>query len=384
MSDDIHDAVLTAAKALVSRPSENPPGNERSTAEWLESRLAESPIPFTVETNEVLPDRPNVVARAGNPQRGSVLLTGHMDVVPADNATWMNDPYDPVVRNGRLYGRGAADMKGALAAMLISTEQYIKRAETPGEVVLAFVVDEEHRGAGTQALVRDGITTDAAVIGEPTDLNVCTAIKGVARYEATVNGESCHSGQPDEGQDAIAGLRELLNRVAALDADLESTDHDVLAHEDVTVTQVSGGLAPNVVADRATATIDWRFLPGTTEADTFDRQMREVLDDLVVANTIFNVDLDRSVFARAGETDSDHPFVSTVVDAARETGVAADLVGFNAATDARFLIQDADVPTVHFGPGSLTDDAHTVNESVAVDDLVTTVHVYEAVLNHFL
>jgi succinyl-diaminopimelate desuccinylase len=384
MSDDSRDAVLTAAKALISRPSENPPGNERSVAEWLESRLVESSVSFTVETNEVLSNRPNVIARVGDPQHGSVLLTGHMDVVPVDRTEWTNDPYDPVVRDGRLYGRGAADMKGALAAMLISTERYVKSTETPGEVVLAFVVDEEHRGAGTQALIEDGIATDAAVIGEPTDLNISTAIKGVVRYEATVSGESCHSGQPDKGRDAIAGLRELLDRVAALDADLESTSHDILAHEDVTVTQVSGGLAPNVVADHATATIDWRFLPGTTEADPFDQRIRETLTNLAVANTAFDVDLDRSVFARAGETDGDHPFVSTVVDAAHKTGVAADLVGFNAATDARFLIQDADIPTVHFGPGSLTDDAHTVDESVAIDDLVATVDVYETLLNRFL
>lgn len=380
MTADSREAVLIAAKELVSLPSENPPGDERSVAEWLESRLAASSVPFAVETDEVLPDRPNVVARAGDPARGSVLLTGHTDVVPAETADWTTDPYDPTVRDGRLLGRGAADMKGAVAAMIVAAERYFERAASPGEVVLAFVVDEEHGGSGMQAFVEAGVDADLALVGEPTDMDVCTAIKGVARYDAVVRGESCHSGQPDEGRDAIAGLNRLLDRVEALDEELEATAHPVLAHEDVTVTEISGGLAPNVVADRAEATIDWRFLPGTTDPDPFDERLRATLGDLVVDGKRLDLELDRAVFARAAETDSAHPLVAKTMDAVREAGVEAEFVGFDAATDARFLVHDADVPTVHFGPGSITEDAHTVDESVAVDDLVRTVDVYEAVL----
>jgi acetylornithine deacetylase/succinyl-diaminopimelate desuccinylase family protein len=376
--------VLELTRELVARASENPPGGEQEVAERVAERLKASPAPFSVETTEVFEGRPNVVARAGNPERGSLLLAGHTDVVPADESNWTTDPYNPTVRSGRLVGRGTADMKGAIAAMVIAAERYLDSAEDPGEVVLAFVVDEEHGGNGMQQLVDDGVSADAAVIGEPTGLNVCTAIKGVARYEVSVHGESCHSGQPDEGQDAIRGLRELLDRIERLDAALESTSHEVLAHEDVTVTEVSGGLAPNVVADRADATIDWRFLPRTTESDPFDERLRSTLADLSVDGFEFPVDIDRTVFARAGETNPDHPIVTSVIDAARENGVDAALVGFDAATDARFLIHDAEIPTVHFGPGSITEDAHTVNESVAVDELTTTAAVYESILESAL
>lgn len=376
--------VLELTRELVARASENPPGDERGVAERVLERLKASPAPFNVETTEVFEGRPNVVARAGNPERGSLLLAGHTDVVPADESNWTTDPYNPTVRSGRLVGRGTADMKGAIAAMVIAAERYLDSAEDPGEVVLAFVVDEEHGGNGMQRLVDDGVSADSAVIGEPTGLNVCTAIKGVARYEVSVHGESCHSGQPDEGQNAIHGLRELLDRIERLDAALESTGHEVLAHEDVTVTEVSGGLAPNVVADRADATIDWRFLPGTTEPDPFDERLRSTLTDLSVDGFEFPVDIDQTVFARAGETDPDHPIVTSVIDAARENGVDAALVGFDAATDARFLINDAEIPTVHFGPGSITEDAHTVDESVAVDELTTTAAVYESILESTL
>lgn len=381
MSGDQREEVLDAALELVARASENPPGNEGPVAEWLEARLAESPVPFSVETTEVLTDRPNVVASAGNPDRGSLMLAGHIDVVPADETEWTTEPYEPTVRSGRLYGRGTADMKGAIAAMIVAAERYFERAETPGELVLAFVADEEHGGAGMQALVEEGVSVDAAVIGEPTELNVCTAIKGVVRYDAVVRGENCHSGQPDEGRDAIKGLRKLLSRIEALDGEMESTTHDVLAHEDVTVTEVSGGLAPNVVADRAEATIDWRFLPGTIDPEPFDDRIRSALADLTASESALELDLERTVFARAGETDPDHPIVGTVIETARENGVDAELVGFDAATDARFLVHDAGVPTVHFGPGSITEDAHTVDESVAVDDLVATAAVYESLLD---
>ena len=384
MSDERREPVVTATTELVSRASENPPGEEQAVATWLVDRLDDSPVPFTVESEPVAPDQPNVVARTGDPERGSVLLTGHTDVVPANADDWTTDPYEPTVRDGRLYGRGTADMKGAIGAMIVATERYCKRTDAPGEVVLGFVVDEEHGGAGMQAFVDNGLEADVAVVGEPTDLDVCTAIKGVARYEAVVEGESCHSGQPDEGRDAIRGLRELIARVEALDDELESTSHSVLAHEDVTVTEVTGGLAPNVVAGSATATIDWRCLPGETEPGPLDDRIHGALADLRVDGAALSVALDRTVFARAGETDPNHRIVTATLDAAHERGIDAEVIGFDAATDARFLIHDAEIPTVHFGPGSLTEDAHTVDESVAVADLVAATAVYEEVLSRTL
>lgn len=383
-AEETRSAVLKATRELVARRSENPPGEEAAVAEWLTERLESSPVPFSVDVTDIEPGRPNVVARVGDPNRGSVLLTGHEDVVPADPDAWTTDPYDPTVRDGHLYGRGVADMKGALAAMIVATERYVEATDDLGEVVLAFVVDEEHGGAGTQALVEAGLDVDAAIVGEPTDLNVCTAIKGVSRYEATVRGKSCHSGQPDTGRDAITGLRALLNEVAALDDELESTTHPVLAHEDATVTQVAGGTAPNVVADRAEATIDWRFLPGPTEPDRFDDRIEQAVGNVTVDGTPVEVDLDRVVFARAAETDPDHPVVQTVLEAVQARDPDAAVVGFNAATDARFLVHDAEIPTIHVGPGNLTEDAHTVDESVAISDLVATVDIYSTVLERLL
>lgn len=167
--------VVDLTSELVGRASENPPGEESAVADFLRERLEESPLPFDVETDDVLDGRPNVVARVGDPAEGSVLLTGHTDVVPANTDDWTADPYELEQRGDRIVGRGTADMKGAIAAKILATEAYFESTSTeiPGEVILAFVVDEEHLGRGTQALVQNvDIAPDAAIIGEPTDLDV--------------------------------------------------------------------------------------------------------------------------------------------------------------------------------------------------------------------
>lgn len=376
---------VALTRELVDRVSENPPGNELAVATYLQERLVDSPVPFEIEFYDVEPNRPNVVARAGDSAKGTVLLAGHMDVVPADADAWSGDPYELRERDGRIVGRGTSDMKAALAAKLLATERYYEATDNPGEVVLGFVVDEEANGAGTNALVKRSLEADAAIVGEPTELNVCVAQKGVARYEVTVRGESGHSGRPDDAVNAIVGMRRVLERIEALDDRLrEETAHEYLAPETVTVTEIEGGIAPNVVPDRATATIDWRFLPGTTSPDPFDRRLREAVEDAILADNPVDIRLERTVFARAAEVPADHNLVRTVIGATESVGIPADPVGFNAATDARFLIHDAGIPTVLFGPGSIDRDAHTVDESIRVADLETTVETYRAALDRLL
>lgn len=377
--------VVALTRDLVERESENPPGNEQAVAEFLHTRLEDSPVPFEIMTYEVEPDRPNVIARVGDSERGSVLLLGHVDVVPANADDWTGDPYRLREQDGRIIGRGTADMKAALAAKILAAESYYEAVDDPGEVILGFVVDEEDSGAGTRALVKRSIDTDVAIIGEPTELEVCVAQKGVARYEVTIHGQSGHSGRPDNALNAIAGLRQVLERVEALDDRLrEDTNHEFLAPETITVTEVEGGIAPNVIADSATATVDWRFLPGTTSAETFDHQLGELFKDVTVDGRPIDIQFERTVFARAAAVPADHDLVRAVLAAADSAGVSADVVGFNAATDARFLVHDAGIPTVLFGPGSIQHDAHTVDESIRVTDLVSTVDTYRDVLGRLL
>lgn len=377
--------VIELTRTLVERPSENPPGEEAWVASAIVEWLENSSVDFDVEVTDVHPDRPNVVARAGNPANGSVLLSGHMDVVPAEPSQWNGDPYVLRERDGRLVGRGTADMKAALAAKLLAAEAYLTNSDDPGEVVLGLVIDEEGNAAGTRALIEEGMDVDCAIIGEPTNLQVCIAQKGLARYQITVTGESAHTGTPDEGVDAIRAAGRLLAAFESLDAELrDSTMHELLTPETLTVTEIEGGIAPNVVADRVEIGLDWRILPGKTA--TPERVERTIKD--VIATTDFDtevtVELERTLFARPAEIPVDHELVDTLVAAASDVGTESTPVGFNAGTDARFLVHDATVPTVLFGPGSIENDAHTVDESISIDDLHITALTYTRALERLL
>lgn len=381
------DALVDLTRSLVERPSENPPGNEAAVATVLEERLDDSPVPFEVERYDVEPGRPNVVASAGDSDGGSVLFTGHTDVVPADTGDWSGDPYRLCRMDDRIVGRGTADMKGALAAKLLAAEAYLSDSSgSGGEVVLAFVCDEEHDGLGTRSIVERGIRADCAVIGEPTQLQVCVAQKGVVRYRISVHGESAHTGAPERGLNAISGLDRLVRRLERFhDERQRETSHPLLTPETVTVTEIEGGIAPNVVPDSARLTIDWRFLPGgPTASEWFDGRIGEIVSELTVRGQSLDVSVERLVFARGAELDPEHELVDAVVGSAVDAGVESRPVGFNAATDARFLIHDAGVPTVLFGPGSIEEDAHTVDESVDIDDLVSTAETYQNLLERVL
>ena len=374
------DALLSLTAELVARKSENPPGNEQAVVELLRDRLQQSSISFAIETQAVQPERTNVIARAGDPAHGTVLLTGHMDVVPADATAWSGDPYELREEGGRVIGRGVADMKGALAAKLLAAEAYLSATDRPGEVILAFVVDEEHGGSGTRALVENGITADVALVGEPSQLNVCIAQKGTVRYEITVTGRNAHSGTPDQGADAIRGASRILSRLDTFDADIRADrTHPLLDPETVTVTEIQGGIAPNVVADHAELVVDWRLHPRPADPTAFDKRLERLLAEVALPPGV-QVSFVRDVYAPGAEIDAAHPVVGMVQAAANDAGVDAGVTGFNAVTDARFLIHDANIPTVVFGPGSIESDAHTVDESIAIQDLVAAAETYR----HFL
>jgi acetylornithine deacetylase/succinyl-diaminopimelate desuccinylase family protein len=382
--DDEELIALTAS--FVDRASENPPGDEATVASFLVDRLESSPVSFEVDRYEVKPGRPNVVARAGNPDHGSVLLTGHTDVVPADPEKWSRDPYELHHDGEFLVGRGTADMKGALAAKIVAAESFLTVVDEPGEVVLGFVVDEEFRGRGTQAMLDRGVTADWAIVGEPTSLDVCVAEKGVARFDLTVTGRSAHSGRPDQGVNSIDGMRRLLERIERFHNELgETTDHPLLAPETITTTEIESVGSPNTVPNRTKATVDWRFLPGTDDnAESFIERFTDAISGATLNGTPVNFTVEQSVFARAREIDADHELVDATVSAAAEAGCESDRVGFNAATDARFLAHDGGIPTVIFGPGSIENDAHTVDESIRVNELVRTAETYRYLLDRLV
>lgn len=369
---------------LVSRLVEFPSittKNEREIADFLVERLESSPVKFDIECYEVKPNRPNVVARAGNPENGTVLLIGHTDVVPADSEHWSGDPFELRCREDRLIGRGVSDMKGALAAKLLAAEEFLQTTLSPCEVVLAFVAGEETSGFGAKALVERGVDADAAILGEPTDLQACISQKGTSRFEITVNGQSAHSGRPERGTNATDALPSVLNAIHNLNQKVSEISHPLLTPGAVTVTEVHAGKAPNIVPDKATVTVDWRSVPGTGESqEYFEVRLTDALDEISLPDPDLSIQYDQWLFARPTEIEPSAAVVQAVLEAAETIGVECNTVGFNASTDARHLVNTANIPTVLLGPGTIEDDAHTVNESISVDDLVVTTQIYRRVL----
>jgi len=377
--------VVDLASELISHPSVNPPGEEAAAVAFLRERLASSPVPFEIVTQEVEEGRENLIARAGDGERGTVVLSGHVDVVPATVADWTRDPFDPYVSDGRLVGRGAADMKGAIAAMVIAAEAYWESTSDPGAVVLAFVVGEEVGGIGTRHLVGEGIDADAAILGEPSGLRVAIAQKGVVRFDVTVHGEPSHSGRPDEGRNAIWGMRRVLERLEDVDRRLRSeTNHPLLRPETLTVTLLEGGVAENVVPDSATCHVDWRLHPGRTDPGQYDERLDSALADLTLDGSPLEVTVDRNRYLRPAEIPREDPLVSGMLAAAEAAEIDSGVSGFDAVTDARYFVHDAGIPTVVCGPGSLQDDAHTVDESVSVSELAQAATLYRAALERLL
>jgi len=380
MTTITRSALVELTADLVSYPSINPPGNEGEIGAYVVDWLESSAIPFEIDVQELEPGRSNVVARAGDPEKGSLLLTGHMDVVSANADQWTGDPFELRRDDTRIVGRGVTDMKGALAAKLLAAESYIA-TEDSGEVVIAFVVGEETTGFGTKALVESGLNVDAALLGEPSDLQPSIAQKGTVRYDVTVRGRSCHSGRPDKGINAIEGARHVLDNLHAFDQEIRRFENPLLSPGSVSVTEIKGGSSHNVIPDTVTLTVDCRILPGSGETPaSFDRKMGRWISGAFEEGS---VEYDRWSFSPPAETSPDESVVDAVLSAATDVGHDCELTGFNATTDARHFIHDG-VPAVVVGPGSIESDAHTVDESVAVGDLVTTAQIYRQTLERFL
>jgi acetylornithine deacetylase/succinyl-diaminopimelate desuccinylase-like protein len=369
-------------RTLVRTPSVNPrdgsgPG-EAALAEVVRDWLADRGV--RAELHEVLPGRPNVVAVVPGRDPRTVLLESHLDTVEVDGMTV--DPYAGEVRDGRLYGRGACDAKGPLAAFLLAAAALAAGPPPPYTVVLAGVVDEEYRYRGVLHLLDelDRLPVGqvvGAVVGEPTDLAVATAHKGVVRYTVRTLGEAGHASRPAEAVNAVSLMNEVLSR---LDATPPTTpDHPLLGAATRCVTRINGGTGPNIVPGRCEIDIDRRTLPGEDPLDVWRREgdeLRALLPGRVEVDQPFNVDY-------AMDTPADRPVVAALRRALADRGRDATVRGMPFCTDASKIAM-VGVPAVVFGPGSVLD-AHSADESVALADvrlaaevIIDLVHALEA------
>jgi acetylornithine deacetylase/succinyl-diaminopimelate desuccinylase len=369
------DDVLSFARALIAAPTENPGGTEDGAAEVAAEVLTGGgATPRIVGADQ---GRPSVVAALGHGRGPSLAWNGHLDVVPAgDPQTWANDPWAGDVVDGRLVGRGSVDMKGAIAAALAAAVALRRaRVELAGSVTFHLVADEEVGGIhGTKVLWEQGfLTQDACVVGEPSDLRLGLAQRGGAWFTAIARGRAAHGSQPHLGVNAITSMARFLLRLPEVVPDRE---HALVGRPTVNVALISGGSGPNVVPDRCEVDIDRRIIPGETDPDAIRDPFLRLVDRLTEEHPETDIEVELREWTDAAEAAPDSAIASIARRAVTsETGRPVDDVGFTGITDARFYLNDAAIPSVILGPGSLSL-AHTANESVPIADLVTAARIY--------
>ncbi len=290
--------------------------------------------------------RPNVVARLGPESRGGLAILAHMDTVGAGN---MPDPFTPRERDGRLYGRGALDIKGGVAAMCAAALA-VAREKIPlaRPLLIAAVVDEECNSIGTEALLRMH-AADAAVVLEPTDLRLCVAHKGYAWFEITTRGRAAHGSLPEEGRDAIRMMGRVLGLLDALDRKLaQQAPHPRLGHGSLHASLISGGQELSSYPAECRLQIERRMLPGESDAQV-EAEFRGLLEGLQVRDPEFRANLQRMASRPAYEISPDAPIATAAAEAIREVTGSVELSGMAAWTDTPLLAQ-AGIPGVVFGP----------------------------------
>lgn len=365
---------------LVGIDGQNPPGRERETAERIRDLIA--PAGFDVELSDIAAGRTNLVARLANGPGPVFAFNTHMDVVPVGEG-WTSDPLTlrEDAATGRLYGRGACDAKGPLAAMLEAMRLLAAdRTRWSGTLLGIFVADEEVASAGAKALVdAGGPRVDFAVVGEPTSNATFTAHKGSLRPLVRVHGVAAHSGTPQLGDNAIERAGELISLIGRHHREVVCRRcHPLVGSASLTVTRILGGHADNVVPEACDLLLDRRMVPGEDAgtvaaelADLFERARR----DHGVRAEIVDY---RATTGGATETPADAPIVAAALAACRRAGVTdpgpfgfqggCDLVHFRALGASGVVI----------GPGDLAV-AHKPDEFVPIDDLAVAARIYRDV-----
>lgn len=361
------------ARELVRVDSRNPslvagaPG-EREVARVLAELLVAWGL--QVDVVEAMPGRPNVVARVGNPSTGSgsagrsLMFNGHLDVVGTEGMR--HPPFDALERDGRMYGRGAADMKSGIAAMCAAAARAAS-AGVVGELVVAAVVDEEYASAGTRALLASGVRSDAAIVTEPTRLAIAPAHRGFVWLTATVHGRAAHGSRYDIGVDAIRHAGLLLAELDALDAGaLKERSHPLAGHASLHASLIEGGTGMSTYPDRCTLRLERRTMPGENAEDVLT-EVRAACARVARRRPEFRADVTLDLAQAPSDVREDAPIVRALAAAMTACGEEVHMEGMSAWTDAA-LLNEVGIPAICHGPGDIAL-AHAPEEWVETTEI---------------
>jgi len=376
------DASIRLLSDLVALPSVNPMGRTTPGPDYLEGRVSDylerwfRDLGAAVTREPIAPGRDNVVAKYEAPHpRRTILFDVHQDTVPTEGMTIA--PFDPVICDGRLYGRGACDIKGGMAAMMTAFARLVReRPAGSASVILACTVDEEFTHIGSTRLAGQVQGVDVAIVAEPTKLDIVDRHKGAVRWKIRTTGIACHSSTPHLGDNAIYRMAKVVEALADHAAALaRSSPASVLGPPSLSVGRIEGGVSVNVVPDRCEVEIDRRMIPGETAEGCRELVRRAVLERL---GSLEGVEFLSPWVVMPTLAPLEHPkirWIDALTEAIERVGGRRPRVlGVPYGTDGGPL-GESGLPCFVFGPGDIAQ-AHTKDEWVEVDQILLASEMY--------
>jgi len=382
--ETLQPKLVGLTQELIRRRSVNPPGDETEVAKVLHDELAS--IGMRVNLHEAVPKRVNLEATLRGLKEGPIFLfNGHTDVVPeGDHTKWTVDPFGGVVKGDLIFGRGAADMKGALAAVTVGLRGIVDAGlELNGHVVFHAVADEEENSLyGTRYMIDKGLAkADIGIVAEGSVFGHKIAIRPAVRGNCWIRlktfGKAAHASNPSNGINAVLNMSKLLLALDKLR--LEHRSHRILPDPTISAgTVIKGGTKTNVIPEYCEAEVDVRIVPGMTEQQV-TREFSGVIERLTREDSEFAASADVFSYTPAAEIPESSPIIEAASNATqRVVGYTPMLAAGHGTNDSVYLIRDAGIPVIcGFGPGDNdTSNAHGADENVSASELVNFAKIY--------
>jgi len=357
---------IELTQELVRINSENPPGNEREIAKYIKDFLED--LNISTELIEFEKNRFDVVASIGSGK--GIMFNGHMDTVPI-GGNWSLDPFGGRISNGKVYGRGASDMKGGIASILAAVGN-ISKQNFKRKLLLTFVADEEVALRGSEYLIknRKEIFKDIkyGLVAESNGLNLTIAQKGIVDLKVKFKGKAAHASRPESGDNAIYKAADFIQELRKLIKKLNKRKVPLLGKGTISVGTINGGTKVNIVPEFCNLEIDRRIVPGET-IDSAIKQIRFILKKLDL-----NADIEIRASRMPMRIDSNLELINIIKSITKVKSI-----GESGYTESEMYYKDAKIPCITFGPG-IPSQAHVANEYIPIKNLQKATKIYEQII----
>lgn len=367
------DRIQEILKTLININTTNPPGNEMDMVNAI-LKLFPKDIPYEIVDHGN--NRGSLLIELKGKDDGKIGFMGHIDTVPvSDESNWIYPPFEGVIKEGYMYGRGTSDMKGGVTAMILTALHFIENNITPPHTLkFIFTADEESGGTGVEALRDKGLLKDLSkvFIAEPSDEEIGICEKGTLWLSIHIKGKSAHGSKPQLGINSIEKLYEYINRLKNT-LDLEKT-HPLLGCSSFAITTINGGVKTNIIPEDASATLDIRTIPGFSHEKIIENANRiaKDMEDEIQGMTIkIEVENNRPPLT----IDENDDFIKEIISIYEKLSYPIKFKGINFYTDGSLLIPYQNIPFVILGPGE-ENMCHQRNERIKIESVKKMIEFY--------